>query len=276
MAKNIYIGVGNVARKVTQPYFGVGSVARKVKAGYIGVGGVARQFFPGGITVSSLPVGTIVKLKVGGVSTDFIIVHQGLPSNMYDSSCNGTWLMTKGALDRRAWHSTIENTYSISNIHQYLNGDFLNSLDTGVASKIKQAKIPHAYGYYGSSDGTIAAGSVRSGANGLSSKIFLPSLYEVRPQRDSDNMDDSWLYSIAPKDGDVLSYFNNADDSRLIVSGVVYWWTRSVDCSQNSSVVTIYDDGTPDTGQCNSTYYLRPTLILQPDTVVDANYNVIA
>ena len=26
---------------------------------------------------------------------EFIVVHQGLPSSMYDSSCNGTWLMTK-------------------------------------------------------------------------------------------------------------------------------------------------------------------------------------
>lgn len=45
MAKGMYIGVNNVARKVKQIYIGVGGVARKVKKAYIGVGGVARLFF---------------------------------------------------------------------------------------------------------------------------------------------------------------------------------------------------------------------------------------
>ena len=45
MAKNEYIGVNNVARKVSQPYIGVNNVARKVKSGFIGVNGVARQYY---------------------------------------------------------------------------------------------------------------------------------------------------------------------------------------------------------------------------------------
>ena len=48
MAKGVYIGVDNVARKVKKMYVGVDGVARKVKKGYIGVGGVARPFFSGG------------------------------------------------------------------------------------------------------------------------------------------------------------------------------------------------------------------------------------
>ncbi len=47
MAKNEYIGVNNVARKVKQPYIGVNNVARKINSGYIGVNGIARQFFAG-------------------------------------------------------------------------------------------------------------------------------------------------------------------------------------------------------------------------------------
>ena len=45
MAKNIYIGVDNVARKVKQPYIGVDNVARKVKSGFVGVDNVARQYY---------------------------------------------------------------------------------------------------------------------------------------------------------------------------------------------------------------------------------------
>lgn len=47
MAKKMYIGVSNVARKIKKQYLGVDGKARKVKKGYIGVGGVARPFFSG-------------------------------------------------------------------------------------------------------------------------------------------------------------------------------------------------------------------------------------
>lgn len=46
MAKNLYVGNGNIARNVKTIYIGVNGVARKVTKGYIGVGGVARQFWP--------------------------------------------------------------------------------------------------------------------------------------------------------------------------------------------------------------------------------------
>lgn len=51
MAKRIYIGVNNVARKIKKGYIGVDGIARKIKKGYIGVGGVARPFWTGGEVV---------------------------------------------------------------------------------------------------------------------------------------------------------------------------------------------------------------------------------
>lgn len=48
MAKNAYIGVGGVARKIKKIYVGVNGVARKVKKGFIGINGVARQWFSDG------------------------------------------------------------------------------------------------------------------------------------------------------------------------------------------------------------------------------------
>lgn len=48
MAKKLYLGVNEVARKGKKMYFGVADVARKVKKGYIGIGGVARPFWTGG------------------------------------------------------------------------------------------------------------------------------------------------------------------------------------------------------------------------------------
>jgi hypothetical protein len=48
MAKGLYVGVSNVARKVKKAYVGVGDVARKVKKIYIGVNGVARLAYASG------------------------------------------------------------------------------------------------------------------------------------------------------------------------------------------------------------------------------------
>lgn len=45
MAKGIYVGVDNVARKVKKMFAGVDGVARKVKKAYVGVNNVTRQFF---------------------------------------------------------------------------------------------------------------------------------------------------------------------------------------------------------------------------------------
>lgn len=49
MAKQTYLGVDNVARKVKKVYIGVDNKARKVKKMYIGVNNVARLFFNGGL-----------------------------------------------------------------------------------------------------------------------------------------------------------------------------------------------------------------------------------
>ena len=47
MAKKVYYGVGDTARKVKKMYYGIDGVARKVKKAYIGVNGVARLFWSG-------------------------------------------------------------------------------------------------------------------------------------------------------------------------------------------------------------------------------------
>lgn len=58
MAKNVYVGVNNVARKVTSMYVGVNGVARKIKKAYVGVNGVAQQFYELGIPFTSSPAPT--------------------------------------------------------------------------------------------------------------------------------------------------------------------------------------------------------------------------
>lgn len=50
MAKAIYNGVKNVARKVEKSYVGVNNVSRKANKGYIGIDNVARKCFPSDVS----------------------------------------------------------------------------------------------------------------------------------------------------------------------------------------------------------------------------------
>ena len=77
-----------------------------------------------GILASEIAVGSTVKLMENGVAAEYLVVHQGLPSSMYDESCNGTWLLRKDCYESRQWHSSNSNIYASSTIHAYLNGDF--------------------------------------------------------------------------------------------------------------------------------------------------------
>lgn len=57
MAKNVFIGANQTAKKVSNIYIGVANKARKVKKAYVGINGKARQFYPNktglNLTVSS-------------------------------------------------------------------------------------------------------------------------------------------------------------------------------------------------------------------------------
>ena len=148
--------------------------------------------------IGTLAVGSIVKIKVGGVLTDFLVVHQGLPGSMYDSSCNGTWLLMKDCYEPRQWHSSDVNDYAGSDMNIYLNSDFMNKIDDGVRPHIKQVKIPYRPG-----GGTSM--SVNSGANGLLCNVFLLGGNEV-----------GWNSSKSPclpQDGAKLAYFEDGDST---------------------------------------------------------------
>lgn len=265
MAKAQYVGVNSVARKVKKPYIGVGGVARKVKNGYVGVNGVARLHFSGEVSLGELNTGTSVYMNVNGVSTEFIVIHQGLPSSLYDSSCNGTWLLMKDLYVERAWDS-LDNDYANSDIHTYLNGTFLGLLDSDIQSAVKQVKIPYQ-------NGTGSGGSVASGSSGLPTKIFLLSGYEV-----------GWTTSTNqkfPVDGACLSYFSGTftTDSKRIGyydGTATVWWLRSPSKSNSSYVWFVNDDGRYDSNFYIAPYGVRPALILPSDTVVDESFNIIA
>lgn len=209
-------------------------------------------------TLSSKAIGSTIKLKVNGSAKDFIVVHQGKPSSVYDDSCNGTWLLMKDIYEKRQWNSSNTNDYANSTIHSYLNSTFLNLLEPNIKRAIKQVKLPYRKGS-GSSE------TVTSGSNGLSAKIFLLSAAET-----------SFSHVYMPSgEGTELTYFKGcADDSsdskRVAYFGrfADFWWLRSPSCSGYSNyALYVGSDGGLDDYLSPSSYGIRPAFVL-PSTLL--------
>ena len=268
MAKGQYIGVGGVARYVKQPYIGVGNVARKVKSGYIGVGNVARDCLSKGTPIGELEVGTSIYMNVDGVLTEFLVVHQGNPdTTLYDSSCDGTWLLMKDVYTKSAINSASNNynNYENSTVHNYLNNTFIGLLDSDIQSAIKQVKIPYTYGYHSYS-------YIKSGSDGLPAKVFLLSAYELGWTTSND--------SRIPIDGACLEYFENlpATDTMRIsyYNGTVsYWWLRSEYTYDGWLLWLVAQDGSCTYANSTTSFGVRPAFILPSEILVDGDFNVI-
>ena len=209
------------------------------------------------VTLSSKAIGSTIKLKVNGSARNFIVVHQGKPSSVYDDSCNGTWLLMQDIYENRAWHSSNTNDYANSTIHSYLNSTFLNLFESNIKNAIKQVKLPYRKG-----SGTST--TVTSGSNGLSAKIFLLSATET-----------SFDFSYMPSgEGAELAYFkgcaDNSSDSKRVAylnGSATGWWLRSPSCSSFGVALYVYSNGVWLGNGCSYSDGIRPALIL-PSTLL--------
>ena len=210
------------------------------------------------VTLSSKAIGSTIKLKVNGSARNFIVVHQGKPSSVYDDSCNGTWLLMQDIYENRAWHSSNTNDYANSTIHSYLNSTFLNLFESNIKNAIKQVKLPYRKG-----SGTST--TVTSGSNGLSAKIFLLSATET-----------SFDFSYMPSgEGAELAYFkgcaDNSSDSKRVAyfnGSAAGWWLRSPFCDYGSDfALYVYSNGAWRLNNCSNSSGIRPALIL-PSTLL--------
>lgn len=217
--------------------------------------------------MSDLEIGQTIKLNLNGTPWDWLVVHQGLPSSIYDASCDGTWLLLRDIYENRKWNSSSVNKYESSTIHSYLNSTFLNLFDSNIKDAIKHVKIP--YRKNGGKGGTN-----QSGANGLLTKSFLLSGYEV-----------GWTTSDSssfPVDGAKLSYFesgtgNSADHKRIAkFKGSNGAWGLRSPCTDDTSYATRYiweagKDGNKLLTEASANIGIRPAIILSSDTLVTAD-----
>jgi len=217
------------------------------------------------VKLSTKAVGSIVKLKVDGTLRDFIVVHQGKPSSLYDASCDGTWLLLKDCLEQKRWHSANTNDYKNSEIHSYLNNTWLNKLDANIRAQVKQVKLPYVNG--------TANSAVASGANGLSCKIFLLSGYEVGFTQS--------VNSYFPIDGVRLAYFQDGDGTAArnirianYNGSATDWWLRSPLTNGTNLAWSVYTVGGCSYGNCTNTYGIRPALVLPSSLLVSDDGSV--
>ena len=197
------------------------------------------------VKLSTKAVGSIVKIKVNGAAKDFIIVHQGLPSSAYDASCNGVWVVMKDIYTTSTFGNN--NSYKDSGIHTYLNGTFYNLIDSKIRAAIKQVKIPYTNS------------GIQSGANGLSTKVFLLSGTEVGFSN----------VSYMNTEGTKLAYFDSAS-KRIAYNGssAAEWWLRSPGTGLSNRVWSVKSDGSYDYWYYYDTYGVRPAFVLPSELVV--------
>lgn len=215
------------------------------------------------VALGTKAVGSKVQLKLGGVKKNFIIVHKGKPSSLYDDSCNGVWLLQEDIQETRQWQSTNVNKLESSEIQAYLNSTYLALFDANIQAQIKQVKIP--YRQNGGSGGTD-----RSGANGLSCKIFLLSAREV-------GFSDTYI----PNDGAKLAYFEagtgiSANNKRIAkLNGFATdWWLRSPGTGSTGDVWVVLSDGWYNNYRADDAYGVRPALVLPTDLLVSDDGSV--
>ena len=216
------------------------------------------------VALNSKAIGSTVKLKVDGTARDFIIVHKGKPSSLYDSSCDGIWLLLKDCLEQKQWHASNVNDYANSDLHKYLNNTWIKKLDANIQAQVKQVKIPYR-------PGSGTSKTVNSGANGLSCKVFLLSGYEV-----------GWTQSTSsyfPIDGAVLSYFQGtaATDAKRIANyngSATFWWLRSPNTHYATYAWYVGSVGYYNGAYCSGTFGVRPALILPSSLLVSDDGSV--
>lgn len=218
--------------------------------------------------LGNVAVGTVLKLNENGSPQNYIVVHQGKPSSIYDESCNGTWLLRKVLIKDRVWGDGNVNKLESSNIQAWLNSTMLGKYDSNIQAAIKQVKIP-----YRKNGGSV--GTDQTGANGLSCKVFLLSGYEVGWTA-SDN-------TYFPVDGAKLSYFesgiwSSANNKRIanLNNRATRWWLRSPSIRNTNYVWGVSPNGDYNFWNASDSCGIRPALVLPTDLIVDDSGNITA
>lgn len=241
--------------------------------GYVRLNGEWVQFSSRGMPISSLPVGSLINIEETQSPFKYLIVHQGLPSDIYDSSCDGTWLWRSEVESLITWGST--DVFETSNIPSKCNEMYLKYSES-IKKIIKDVKIPYRYGGGGGTD--------QQKGNGFECRVFLLSIKETGIMDE-----DLWQLGSAPNDGSKLDYFDygvsseaNAKRAKKYNGSFAKQYTRSTRKTLTGGYVwTIEESGAGYSYSVSTSLGFSPcfvaenTLLVSPTPNPDGSYNLI-
>lgn len=188
-------------------------------------------------------IGSIIKIKINGTVTDFILTNLGAPDSSYKNA-NGAWLTQKNIYKNQVFNSSNDQAYANSSIKTWLENTYLNYIDSKLQPYILTPTLP------------ITAGS-SIGATTTTTKVFLLSMTETG-------------VTTSNNDGSKLSYFS--DDNSRIANHNDYpgdWWTRSPEIIGPRQVCNILSDGSWSSNRADTSRGVRPTFIVDSSLLVD-------
>lgn len=225
-----------------------------------------------GTPIGNLNVGDIVKTTLNGAPTEFLIVHKGRPSSLYDQSCDGIWVLNLNIYTQSIMGRTDPYSYASTSISAWLNSSYLSMFNSWLSDAILSVKIPYT-GANADNNNMM----VYRGANGLQCKIFLLGAAEIGLEMS--NIDEI-------KDGSKLSYFLSGDTSTArgkriaTYNGVAAEWAtrtlidRSISLNNPRYFCATAIGSTNKIDPVTSSG-IRPTMILPTTILVDSEMNLI-
>ena len=194
-------------------------------------------------------IGSIIKIKINGTVTDFILTNLGAPNSSYKNA-NGAWLTQKNIYNDQVFNSSNNQAYAKSSIKTWLENTYLNYIEPELQAYILTPTLP------------IAAG-VSINATTTTSKVFLLSITETGATTKSN-------------DGSKLSYFSDNNSRIAYYNGSAsYWWTRSPYSLNSNGVYHVGSVGGWGSDHASSSSGVRPTFIVDSSLQVDDNGYII-
>lgn len=226
--------------------------------------------------------GSLVYLSVSGTRAAFRVVHHGKPDGSYDDSFSGGVILMLDCSEEPVRTKMVEEVdqrkgdYSSSYMHEMLNSVWLARLDSAVAEQVVQVKLPYRKGT--ASDPCVVA----SGSEGLSARVWLPSIAEVALGEASLASTDRCYV----EEGAVFDYFQDAPSSLYsswkvtdpVAGGDDGWGTRTPG-QYTSGVYADYFCKIDYMGNWynggKNQVYVRPCLVLPETTLLDGTRQVM-
>lgn len=195
------------------------------------------------------PIGSIIKIKINNIDTNFILTNLGAPDKSYKNA-NGAWLTQKDIYNNQLFNSSNDQVYANSSIKTWLENIYLNYIESKLQAYILTPTLP------------IAAGA-SIGATTTTSKVFLLSITETGA-------------TTVSNDGSKLSYFSD-NSSRIAYynNSVSYWWTRSPYQDISLYVYYVNTAGNQSNSYTGGSMGVRPTFIVDSSLQVDDNGYII-